>query len=198
MKTAVAVAVSVLLYGTGAVHAADEAVNNRTADKTPSAIETSMFDEQPGVAERGRLNNGMFSNRDSYGHILSDPGLFVTSEKERAVATTEGASAIETSMFEERPGTRMDTERAPLDNGMFSNRDSYGHVLSNPYILTGEGRAVTAETERAATTTEASAIELSMFDEQPGAAERGQLNNGMFNNRDSYGHILSDPELFGK
>lgn len=76
MKTAVAVAVSVLLYGAGTAQAADEAVSNRVADKTPSAIDISMFDEQPGVAERGRLNNGMFNSRDEYGHILSDPDLF--------------------------------------------------------------------------------------------------------------------------
>lgn len=189
MKTAVAAAVSVLLYGVGAVYA---------EDGTSSAIDISTLSAQPGGAELGRLNNGMFIDRDNYGHILSDPQLFATSETERVVTTTEGASAIEISMFEERPGTRTDAERAPLDNGMFSNRDSYGHVLSNPYVLE-ERRAVTAGTEQAAAPMEeASAIELSMFDIQPGAVERGPLNNGMFNSRDEYGHILSDPDLFGR
>ncbi len=199
MKTAVAVAVSVLLYGSGAAYAADEAVSNRAADRAPSAIDISTQGAQPGGTERGRLNNGMFTNRSDYGHILSDPGLFVTNEKERAVATTEGASAIEISMFEERPSTNTGREQSRLNNGMFNNRSDYGHILSDPYLFTKEERATTAGRERAATAAEpASAIELSMFDTQPGAAERGRLNNGMFNNRSDYGHILSDPDLFGK
>ncbi|MFA7095025.1 MAG: hypothetical protein WC383_00905 [Gammaproteobacteria bacterium] len=179
MKTAIAAAVSALLCGMA--YAADDTTNNRVADDR-SAAEVSAFEPLPGT-ERGTLNNGQLSTRDSYGHILSDPDLFAAPEQLAAEAE-EPATAIEISQFEEHPGI----ERGPLNNGQLNSRDSYGHILSDPELF---------DTPQAVTDTEpATAIEISQFEEHPGI-ERGPLNNGQLNSRDSYGHILSDPKLFG-
>lgn len=126
MKTVLATAVFTLLCGMA--YAADDTTNNRVANDR-SAAEVSVFDPIPGT-ERGPLNNGQFSTRDSYGHILSDPDLFAAPEQV-AAETEEPATAIEISQFEEHPGT----ERGPLNNGQFSTRDSYGHILSDPKLF---------------------------------------------------------------
>lgn len=164
MKTAIAVATSLLLCGVSYAEPVDYSDGgNRTAGQA-SPIEISLSATQPGTA-RGPLNNSLFNNRSTYGHVLSD--LELGRDRAQEVATK--------------------AETSPMEAGMFANRSTYGHVLSDPRIAEARERKVAAAPEPL------SAIEISMFEDRPGV-ERRSLDNSMFSNRSAYGHILSDLE----